>query len=1337
MAGVPHRREADAKCSVSWERKVNSELFVSSTKHEQPGSGNQAKPEKKGRWDPYDTFTTKEEFTKFFSGHGYRQHHLIDRERVAKFAIEKTLEDHPDDKFEITGEVMKNEFVTDQSLDDVERAIRADGQRDVDVEVPTDHTTHASRAKKNESAQKVSAAAQSIVAASPNCLGPPVGPCAAYLKMAKCGQYGRSDSTVWTSPFIPTLDNTDGRRGLLDHQVTAIVWLLSRLFGDLPKLTYEDPCTKKMHSNITNSFDESNRDRLKGPRYFGGILADSMGLGKTLITVALIYLLIRQKLNVGVREDGTPKHRPILLIAPNATVASQWAQEFNQVIDKSVLLHIIVSGPGLEELSCDDSDRVTYLERDEFRQWPWNLKYIWNENDPRASQVVLIMTMESWAARTCTKDKGEWTSSFTKQGRGFSLVIVDEAFKVKNPNTRNWRSVYLLKRQFTLLITATPCMNSLTDLFGLARLLWTTPNEYLEQNPEQLHEINKIVKDETDLEKLDNYPLSHNIQLVAGRPALLAKLLFKRRGERTQDISLTCKYLKYFETLAMLKRSPSSYLYSDWEKTKSISLEGLFPKVENYTVDISIAEADNQEYQRVHIDLLIDYLEGLKDWGSGSGKRQGKSAKKVPKKQVKKEIKDEDEEEEKGSIIHSLRLLQLASSSLDVYDLNTILKNNGHSTLATKVAEMREGRVNLPRLVQFLAPSNGPLPDTHVGWMKLAARKSPVLRYILHYINEKVLTREENGPIKKLLLIEQNPMLAFFYELALQFLGIECRCMHAQLSLDERQKLVDSFNSSKHNSCQILIQMYTVGFAGTNLHKSCSQVLVASQSYSLPVQWQAIYRVIRVGQSSDVTVHRVKLKNSFHTFRESRQIEKILPELGARAQGDTKKILVRLLNLFQYEVRNAWESPEGQKLLMEKNLLEDDKCNEAEGPTPKKVKLENEAQCKVGNKRIKTEDEGDFLRNIFSKFVSGKPNTDAKTSSSSTKRGQQAIVPKTGDGSGGWYHNEDPIESDTNSFLQLRTRDQYYGEFIGLPREARSLFSYEKNNLRRMLSYGNDNGSLSTAQWAEADLDKPAVLERALELMLRVRLGASDIAMLPFPMINLSSSHGPRRQHLQRLLAEMTHTDQDYDQPTPVASVNDLRESQRGFDVTKSLDEIEKDLENQAKFGDLDSGGRRAAAKAPRQIITDQNYNQPTPVASVNDLRESQRGFDVTKSLDEIEKGLENQAKFGDLDSGGGRAAAKAPRQIISLASSSDHGDDNVVDSINIDRSISDDIDTLKNLDAGGNPAKSRGKEIAVLDDEDKDEERDEMNADSIDDDEVIFVSHKNIKGEKYESSLV
>ncbi|RWA15008.1 hypothetical protein EKO27_g53 [Xylaria grammica] len=1189
MAERPHRHAKIIKPSVLLSRKINTELF------EHP-DGNRVgiglvKPEKKGRWDPYDRFNTKEELTRFYSGHDYRQHILMDRENFAKFCIQKTLDGHTDDNFETTGEIMKNESLVKPSdepglLDNLASTIKAEVQQDVDCEIPRDSFARTSKADDNGSTQNIIAAAQSIIAASPNSLGPPINPCVAYLQMTKCGQYSRGNSALWKSPFIPRLDNECGRRGLLDHQVTGIVWLLSRMFGDLPTLEFRDPSTSTYYLSVGTSSDAK---LLKGPKYFGGILADSMGLGKTLITVALVNLLISQGLNTIEDEDGTTKHRPMLLLAPNPTVANQWVEEFIQVIDEHTLPQIIVSGNGLE--TPGNQVRVTHLARDSFKQWPACINYIWDENDRRASKAILIMTMESWAQRTCVYDEeGEWISTFTREGRRFSLVMVDEAYKVKNPKTKNWRSVFLLERQFTLLITATPCMNTLTDMFGLARLLWTEPEKYLKRDPKVWDEVEETFQDLGDLCLLDNLDPWHDHQLVAGRPALLARLLYKPRNSKMHDINLTRKYLRYFETLAMLKRSPSSYIYADWGMASPISLEGLFPKVEDYTVDIGGGKSHDKQYQSVHVDLLIQYLNGLKDWG-GATKRQSK---KKPPKEV---------EDAKEDIMNCHRLFQIASSSLDVHKLDMIITANGHSTLAEKVTEMREKEVNLLRLAQFLALPTEKRPDTHVGWMALATRNSPILRYILLYINENILTREENGRIKKLLIIEQNLMVAFYYELVLQFLGFECRCLHAQLSSEERQKLVDSFNSGDDESCQILIQLYTVGFAGTNLHKSCSRVLVAAQSYSLQIQWQAIYRVIRVGQNSDVTVHRLKLKNSYHSFRESRQIEKILPELGARAQGKTKQVLVRLLNLFKYEIYEAWNSPEGQKLLREKNLLEGDEVAEKENSTAKRHKpdfpviptkseiakkeeeewtLERPVNplASLGKKyfKIKSEakDEGRKFSDVKEADSSGHPLV-SNPGTSSKKRKLDDFEPRDSNRGRGWYNSDESL-SDDMAFLALRTRNDYYQEFLDLPHPAKRVFSHAKNNLRRLLSYGNDEGKLSTEPWVEADLENPAVLERALELMLRVRLGAKDIAMLPFPTIDLSAAPASRRAHLRRLLSQAQHTDQDLDAARPVAS-KDPRETLRGSDLNRPLVEIEDDLEVRARFGDANSGSAKKKKK--------------------------------------------------------------------------------------------------------------------------------------------------------------
>ncbi|KAI1270190.1 P-loop containing nucleoside triphosphate hydrolase protein [Xylariaceae sp. FL1019] len=1127
--------------------------------------GKAPKEAKTYRWNPHNRLgpIDGEKFLKFYGGFHYRTEIFRDREKFAKFAINKALGDDFENKFIKTGEIMKNQSITVGSMghEEVAHAITTAVLSEVQQDVDAEHAPI-------NLVQDASAAAQSIFASSTNCLGPPINPCVQYLRMEKCGDYGRNKSSMWKSPLIPNLDGAEGRRGLLDHQVTGIVWLLSRMLGDLPRLSYVNPTTKERTTNIETAADSKNRDRLKGPKYFGGILADSMGLGKTLITVALIQLMVSQRLNAVHNADGKEKYRPILLLTPNMTVSNQWIEDISQVIDPTVIRHIIVSGNIQHEVT--QQGREIRLDRERFKKWPDDLSYMWDEDDPRAAQAILVVPMETWAARTVVDEGGKWTSGFSKTGRKFSLVIVDEAYKVKNTSTKIWQSVYHLHRQHTLLITATPVMNTLSDLFGLARLLWTAPEQYLKKNPKEWAEIEVAFKKLGDLTRLDKTEPSHDYRLLAGRPALLYKLVYKAKNDKEADIRLTRKYLGYFESLAMLRRSSTSHIYAKWGKVDPVSLEGLFPRVENFTIDISLGAEYDQAYQAEHSHILINYLKCIRAW---SGKI-APGMTELQKKDIRKPI------------IPCHRLFQLASASLDVYDIDQLMRECGKQTLAQDIAFMRATKINLLWLTPLLLAPHAERPDTHVKTLRLAIARSPILQYVLYYIRQNILTRDKNEKIRKLFIVEHNLMVAYYYELVLQFLGFECRCMHAGLSNDERQELIDSFNSDDWESCQILIQNYTVGFAGTNLHRNCSRVLVTSQSYSLQVQSQAIHRVIRVGQTADVEVSRIMLRNSFHAFLESRQIEKALPELGGRAKGTGEQILVQILNLFQHEVIAAWHSKEGQMLRENKNLLHDG-CLEI---------IEKQERDEQEAKRAKIEEEGalnalekESIKERVAKDMSpedmfvaedsdSEPEDETPTADdnpNSKKRKHEVDTSLGRDGRLGWYNDG---FDDNVAFLYRHTRNEYYREFVNLPQSSKSYLSHEKNNLRRLLSFASDeNGNLSTEAWKAADLQDAAVLERALELTLRVRLGTQQITMLPFPIIDLSRAPLARRNEIHRVLAMMQATDQEVDpRPELVTKAKKEkipREGLKDFDAGKSVAEIERDLKYQADYGELPRAG--------------------------------------------------------------------------------------------------------------------------------------------------------------------
>ena len=55
--------------------------------------------------------------------------------------------------------------------------------------------------------------------------------------------------------------------------------------------------------------------------------------------------------------------------------------------------------------------------------------------------------------------------------RPWDMVIVDEAHRLKNQQTRNWQFVNSIQKKFLLLLTATPVQNDLRELYNLVTLL--------------------------------------------------------------------------------------------------------------------------------------------------------------------------------------------------------------------------------------------------------------------------------------------------------------------------------------------------------------------------------------------------------------------------------------------------------------------------------------------------------------------------------------------------------------------------------------------------------------------------------------------------------------------------------------------------------------------------------------------------------------------------------------------------------------------------------------------------------------------------------------------------
>jgi SNF2 family DNA or RNA helicase len=163
---------------------------------------------------------------------------------------------------------------------------------------------------------------------------------------------------------------------------------------------------------------------LKNPLSKGVILADEVGLGKT-IEAALVL-----------GQYWAERKRRLLIVCP-ASLRKQWAQE---LLEKFNLPSLILDAQTLRKVNSGQTF------------------------DAIAGKQILIMSYQ-FAVRLETELRSV----------SWNLVVIDEAHKLRNAHKTGNRIGQALRRALEgrqkLLLTATPLQNSLIELYGLSTLI--------------------------------------------------------------------------------------------------------------------------------------------------------------------------------------------------------------------------------------------------------------------------------------------------------------------------------------------------------------------------------------------------------------------------------------------------------------------------------------------------------------------------------------------------------------------------------------------------------------------------------------------------------------------------------------------------------------------------------------------------------------------------------------------------------------------------------------------------------------------------------------------------
>lgn len=240
-----------------------------------------------------------------------------------------------------------------------------------------------------------------------------------------------------------------------------------------------------------------------GSRLGGAILADCMGLGKTI--QALCFLAYRNQEKVSI--EGWGGHKPSMVIVPQV-VARQWEKAIETYLTSDYRVHVYTV------------DRETTLDRSSVCKM--------NEYDIIVASYSAMtarhgqLRIEQWASQNATRPVIDCPLNL--QGL-FAVLVLDEAHLVKNTESKRARMALNMKPAKTILLTGTPADNRVADLKGLLSL-FNTENLWLELGvPETFNPFKVDDDDERSILRVTLRAFDNFIEPLHDAPHKQAKYL--------------------------------------------------------------------------------------------------------------------------------------------------------------------------------------------------------------------------------------------------------------------------------------------------------------------------------------------------------------------------------------------------------------------------------------------------------------------------------------------------------------------------------------------------------------------------------------------------------------------------------------------------------------------------------------------------------------------------------------------------------------------------------------------------------------------------------------------
>ncbi|CAI5756805.1 unnamed protein product [Candida verbasci] len=600
----------------------------------------------------------------------------------------------------------------------------------------------------------------------------------------------------------------------------------------------------------------------------GGILADEMGLGKTISTLSLIA-------SVPYDNNPPPKilkqlpyaYRTTLIVVP-MSLLSQWKEEFERSNNNS-------------QHYC----RLYYGDDQELDLTP----SLCNNNNNKIPIIVLTTygTILNEFTRISKNRRNGELPRIGLYSVKFFRIILDEGHNIRNRSTKTAKSIYELQSSCKWILTGTPIVNRLDDLYSLTKFLELDPwnNFSYWKTFITLPFENKKISQTLDVIKSILEPIflrrTKNQKMKNGKP--LVELPAKE--VIIEDVKFNEQESKLYQWFQ--KRAYDSFkenMKSGQILKKYTQILTLILRLRQVCCHVDLIggshEMDDDVIDQEEDEETKKFLKDLKTEHTNKSDQNGKFSNDTEVKKVMFTLYDKILNENECSICTTTAIPfneLVVTQCGHTFCLTCILEHLDFQNDSNKPKSCPNCRELISRYKLFKLRNQTILSNEikfHTG-IEPQKKEYKFQLYLydpnkssskIQALTKHLKTLKQQSPNSKCIIFSQFSSYLDLIEIELKLMDeFIIYKFDGRLNMNDRSKLLNNFNAPISNGkIVILLLSLKAGGVGLNL-TTASRAFMMDPWWSPSIEDQAIDRIHRIGQNETVKVVRFIMENSIET----------------------------------------------------------------------------------------------------------------------------------------------------------------------------------------------------------------------------------------------------------------------------------------------------------------------------------------------------------------------------------------------------------------------------------------------------------------------------------------